>query len=156
MEYYRATIDDIGAMIEIRLSILKSANGLPDNTDFTNIKHNLYSYYQDKLRSGEHIAFLAKENENIVATGGICFYQVLPTYHNPSGQKAYIINMFTEPEYRRKGIATKILDLLVKESLNRGVEFISLEATSMGKAVYENYGFKKMGAEMQLYNQTFG
>ena len=56
----------------------------------------------------------------------------MPTHHNPSGNKAYIMNMYTNPKYRRKGIA------------------ISLEATDMGKPLYEKYGFKKMNNEMEL------
>lgn len=41
----------------------------------------------------------------MVGTGGISFYQVMPTYHNISGKKAYIMNVYTQPDYRRKGIA---------------------------------------------------
>ena len=37
----------------------------------------------------------------------------MPAYHNPSGEKAYIMNMYTHPEYWRRGIARKLLDLLV-------------------------------------------
>ena len=44
--------------------------------------------------------------------------QVLPTYHNPTGKKAYIMNMYTAPEYRRQGIALHTLDLLVKDAKN--------------------------------------
>ena len=74
----------------------------------------------------------------------------MPTYHNPSGYKAYIMNMYTRPEYRRKGIAFRTLDLLVKESRKRGIESISLEATAMGRPLYEKYGFTKMNDEMEL------
>jgi predicted acetyltransferase len=58
--------------------------------------------------------------------------------------------MYTKPEYRRKGIAIKILDILVKESNNKGITAISLEATDMGRPLYEKYGFVKMNNEMEL------
>lgn len=76
----------------------------------------------------------------------------MPTFHNPSGYKAYIMNMYTSPGYRRRGIAYKILDLLVKEAGNRNISCISLEATDMGRPLYEKYGFKKMNSEMELPN----
>ncbi|MCI9422369.1 MAG: GNAT family N-acetyltransferase [Dorea sp.] len=60
------------------------------------------------------------------------------------------MNMYTKPEYRRKGIAIKILDILVKESNNKGITAISLEATDMGRPLYEKYGFVKMNNEMEL------
>jgi GNAT superfamily N-acetyltransferase len=74
----------------------------------------------------------------------------MPTYHNPTGYKAYIMNMYTVPEYRRKGVAYKTLDLLVSDAKDRGINAISLEATDMGRPLYEKYGFVKMDDEMEL------
>ena len=90
-----------------------------------------------------------------MGTGGICFYRVLPTYFKPTGEKAYVINMFTLPEYRRRGIGRKILSLLVEEALGRGVRYISLEATDQGRRLYENCGFALLKAEMQYVNETY-
>ncbi len=84
--------------------------------------------------------------------GGVSFYQVMPTYHNHSGKKAYIMNMYTAPEYRRQGIALHTLDLLVKDAKKQGVSQIALEATDMGRPLYEKYGFVKMEGEMELMN----
>lgn len=74
----------------------------------------------------------------------------MPTYHNPSGKKAYIMNMYTIPEYRRRDIAIKTLDMLIKDTKNKGITSISLEATDMGRPLYEKYGFIKMNDEMEL------
>ena len=60
------------------------------------------------------------------------------------------MNMYTDPEYRRKGIAMRTLDLLVQEAWGRGIHFIALEATSMGRPLYERYGFCRMEDEMYL------
>ena len=43
------------------------------------------------------------EDNKFVGAGGVSYYQVMPTYHNPSGKKAYIMNMYTKPLYRRNG-----------------------------------------------------
>lgn len=74
----------------------------------------------------------------------------MPTFYNPTGKKAYIMNMYTKPEYRRRGIAFHTLDLLVAEAKSRGITAISLEATDMGKPLYEKLGFIKMNDEMEL------
>ena len=74
----------------------------------------------------------------------------MPTYHNSSGKKAYIMNMYTASEYRRQGIAFHTLDLLVKDVRKQGVSQITLEATEMGRPLYEKYGFVKMEDEMVL------
>lgn len=74
----------------------------------------------------------------------------MPTYHNPSGNKAYIMNMYTHPDYRRKGIAYRTLELLVEDIKSREITSISLEATDMGRPLYEKFGFTKMKDEMEL------
>lgn len=130
--------------------MLKAANQLPDNTDMSEVERETYNYYQKALRDGSHIAYLVFDEDRFVGAGGVSFFQVMPTYHNPSGNKAYIMNMYTHPEYRRKGVALKTLDLLVKDAKNKGVTAISLEATDMGRPLYEKYGFINMDHEMEL------
>mgnify|MGYP002591260415 FL=1 len=60
------------------------------------------------------------------------------------------MNMYTKPEYRRRGIAFITLDLLVHDAREKGITAISLEATAMGRPLYEKYGFVEMWNEMEL------
>lgn len=48
------------------------------------------------------------------------------------------MNIYTDPEYRRKGIAAKTLDMLIKDTKDKGITAILLEATEMGRPLYEN------------------
>ena len=99
-----------------------------------------------------HCGYLVFDGENFVGAGGVSYFQVMPTYHNSSGYKAYIMNMYTNTEYRRKGIANKTLGLLVEDANKRGVHAISLEATDMGKPLYEKFGFVENGRRKKYYN----
>ena len=60
------------------------------------------------------------------------------------------MNIYTEPAYRRRGIAYRILDLLVSDIRSKGVIAVSLEATEAGRPLYEKYGFVKMNDEIEL------
>ncbi len=51
------------------------------------------------------------------------------------------MNMYTALEYRIQGIAIYTLDLLVNDVREQGVSQIALEATEMGRPLYEKYGF---------------
>jgi len=156
MIFKKAQSKDIPLLIHSRLNLLRSANSLSLDTDLSKVAQQLETYYRNSFEQDCHVAFLAFDNSVFIGTGGICYYRVLPTYHNPTGWKSYIINMYTEEPYRGKGVATRILDLLVADSLNRGIRFITLEATKMGRPIYEKYGFVDLPAEMQLKNETFG
>lgn len=150
LNYKRATINDLEILTETRISVLRAANKLADDVDMTEVKKQSYEYYQETLRNDTHIAYLVFDDKEFVGAGGVSFFRVMPTFHNPTGKKAYIMNMYTKPQYRRKGIAIKTLDLLVGEAKNKGILSISLEATDMGKPLYEKYGFIKMNDEMEL------
>lgn len=148
--YKKATIADIDELVRTRIIVLRAANKLSDDVDMSVVENESYAYYKRALETGEHIAYLVYDNGTFIGAGGVSFYQVMPTYHNPTGKKAYIMNMYTAPEYRRHGIALHTLDLLVKDAREQGASQIALEATDMGRPLYEKYGFVKMEDEMEL------
>ena len=150
LTYKRATIEDIDILTQTRIEVLKAANKLSDDIDMGEVKKQSYDYYKKALLDGTHIAYLIFEEDRFVGAGGVSFFQIMPTYHNPSGKKAYIMNMYTHTDYRRRGIAYKTLDLLIKDAKSRGITAISLEATDMGRPLYEKYGFVQMRNEMEL------
>ena len=123
---------------------------LSNDVDMSLVEKESYEYYKSALETGEHIAYLVYDNETFIGAGGVSFYKVMPTYHNPTGKKAYIMNMYTASEYRRQGIAFHTLDLLVKDAKEQDMLQIALEATDMGRPLYERYGFVKMEDEMEL------
>lgn len=137
-------------LVRTRIIVLRAANKLSDDEDMSVVEEESYAYYRRALESGGHIAYLVYDNGKFIGAGGLSFYQVMPTYHNPTGKKAYIMNMYTASEYRRQGIAFHTLDLLVNDARKQGVSQIALEATDMGRPLYEKYGFVKMEDEMEL------
>ena len=149
-KYKKTIIADIDELVKTRIIVLRAANKLSNDVDMSLVEKESYEYYKSALETGEHVAYLVYDNGAFVGAGGVSFYQVMPTYHNPTGKKAYIMNMYTASEYRRQGIAFHTLDLLVKDVRKQGVSQIALEATEMGRPLYEKYGFVKMEDEMEL------
>ena len=149
-EYRKATINDLDILTKTRIEVLRAANGLDDSIDMTRVERESRAYYENALSNGSHTAYLVFDGDVFIGAGGISYYTVMPTFRNPTGRKAYIMNMYTRPDYRRMGIATKTLDLLIQDAKKRGVTSISLEATDMGRKLYERYGFVSMTSEMEL------
>ena len=148
--YKIASIEDLEVLVKTRIEVLRAANKLDDSVDMSEVEAESRVYYEKALADGSHTAILVFDGDKFAGAGGVSYYTVMPTYHNPSGRKAYIMNMYTKPEYRRRGIAFKTLDLLVSDAKNKGIAAISLEATDMGRPLYEKYGFVKMEDEMEL------
>ncbi len=148
--YKRASLEDLELLTETRITVLRAANKLDDTVDMSVVKEQSRDYYRDSLADESHIAYLVYDGETFAGSGGISFFRVMPTFHNPDGRKAYIMNMYTRPEYRRKGIGRQTLGLLVAAAREKGITAISLEATDMGRPLYEKFGFVCMEHEMEL------
>ena len=148
--YKKAGIEDLELLVSSRVMVLKAANKLPEDTDMSEIERESREYYKKAFAEDTHTACLVFDGDRLIGAGGISYYTVMPTCDVPSGRKAYVMNMYTDPEYRRQGIAYKTLELLVQDSKARGIDHITLEATDMGRPLYEKYGFVQMPSEMQL------
>lgn len=141
---------DLDTLIQARIHVLRAANLLSEDVDMREIAEQSRVYYQNALPTETHTAYLVYDEDKLVGTGGISYYQVMPTYHNPKGKKAYIMNMYTDPAYRRQGIAFHVLECLIEDAWSKGVTAVSLEATEMGRPLYEKFGFVQMQTEMEL------
>ncbi len=153
LTYHRAGVGDIDLLTETRVWVLRAANGFDDSVDMGPVAEAVRGYYLESLESGNHAAYLVLDGEKFVGAGGVSFFRVMPTYYNPSGWKAYIMNIYTHPDYGGRGVAYRTLDLLVQEARSRGIISISLETTDMGRPLYEKYGFLKDEKEMYLPNR---
>ncbi len=69
----------------------------------------------------------------------------------PEGE---IYRIAVAPEYRRRGIAYRLLDYAVKTERGRGLEVLFLEVRAKNTpaiALYEAYGFKRAGVRRGYY-----
>ncbi|WP_320930117.1 GNAT family N-acetyltransferase [Hungatella sp.] len=148
--YRRAGSHDKELLTRLRLEVLRAANGLEEDVDLSRTELESRRYYETCFPEDSHAAWLVFDGEEVVGTGAVSFYQVMPTYHNPSGKKAYIMNMYTRPDYRRRGIAYRVLELLTAEAEMRQIDVVTLEATAAGRPLYEAFGFTAMRDEMEL------
>jgi GNAT superfamily N-acetyltransferase len=87
--------------------------------------------------------YFALDDGKVVGGCAVSFCIAYPSARNPSGKFAYLYNMFVEPEYRGKGIATAIVRHITMLCKNRGIEKMSLHDTKMSRGIYEREGFVK-------------
>lgn len=70
---------------------------------------------------------------------------------NLKGLEAYILNMYTIPQYRGKGLARKLLENCIEECKKIGVKRIWLHASDDGTPLYKKMGFTFKNSEMELF-----
>ncbi|MFC6604013.1 GNAT family N-acetyltransferase [Ectobacillus funiculus] len=94
---------------------------------------------------------MAKANGEAVSGSGIVIFKRPPYLENLNGIEAYILNMYTTPEHRGRGIARKLLESCIEECKNIGVKRVWLHASEDGKRLYQNMGFTFKNNEMELF-----
>ena len=60
----------------------------------------------------------------------------------PNGRTGYVLGVFTEPAYRGKGIATRMMQLIQDIAKAHSLDQVTLSASDMGKRIYEKIGFR--------------
>ena len=148
IEYKKAKVENLEELVGLRLKVLKVANKLNDSEDMGNIPENTRNYYKNALNGKDCTIILAYDKDKIVGCGGASYYDVMPTCDNPTGKNAYIMSMYTDLDYRRKGIANHILQILMEDISEKNIVRVTLEATDMGKELYKKNGFMFMENEM--------
>lgn len=138
MEYKIATKADIDMLMDIRLEMLRKVNDLPDDFDFS---EELIANSKRYFREGDQTTSIALENGHVVACASMSYIEMMPTFSHPTGNRAHLMNVYTNASYRRQGIARELVQILIDEAKRKGVTEISLDATDLGRPLYEALGF---------------
>jgi GNAT superfamily N-acetyltransferase len=144
-------LDDIHELVKNRIKMRSEREENNESVDWDDYSRRTYNYFAKHISDDSFTAWIALYGENVVGTSGICYFYAPPTYGNLSGITAYIMNMYTLPEYRKMGIASKLLDYIIEEARKKNCTKITLNASKMGKPLYERYGFKDVENDMVMY-----
>ena len=101
----------------------------------------LKDYYERHLKDGTFVSWLAFDGGEIIGTSGMSFVEKPPYFGCPSGRIGLLSSMFTDSRYRRKGIATELLNRVVGEARSYGCGTVQITASDMGVKLYSSYGF---------------
>ena len=143
--YRKLTRDDLDTFIRMRIAQLRE-EGAKEDID---LRPALMDYYGRHLADGTFVSWLALDGDVIVGTSGMSFVEKPPYFGCPSGRIGLLSSMYTDPRYRRRGIAKKLLGLVVEEARAYGCGAVQITASDMGVLLYRNFGFVKNGNFMQ-------
>lgn len=148
----QASIADVEELVKLRIALLQEVGDIEESTN-ENIEalgKAIRCYLNKKIPSSEFVAWVAETNNYLVATSGMIFLERPPFNGNLSGLEAYLMNVYTVPLWRGKGIATALLRETLKFAKQTEARRIWLHATEDGKHIYEKFGFVSTIKEMEL------
>ena len=124
--------------------------GFRDPAVLGQVEESSREYFSEALRTGAYKAWLAEDpNGRVVAGGGIVIAN-WPGYPGETlAKRAWVLNMYTEPEARRRGVAKQLLAVIIGWCRTEGFCTVSLHASQAGRPLYETAGFQPTN-EMRL------
>jgi GNAT superfamily N-acetyltransferase len=146
-----ATLTDIELISQHRARMFQDMSELPADL-FETFRAQSRDTLQRMFERGEYIGWLASpenERDHVVAGAGVQLREVPPHPQTNasgkidivSGRQAIIQNVFTEPEWRRRGLAALLIKRIVDWTRQEGVDSLVLHASDEGRALYERLGF---------------
>jgi GNAT superfamily N-acetyltransferase len=102
------------------------------------------------LADGSYRGWLAVESSGrVVAGGGIIRLPYHSSPRDPDPRRSWIVNMYTEPEYRRRGLARRLMESMIEWCRAERMANVFLHASDEGRPLYDALGFKPTN-EMRL------
>ena len=145
IKYRKMTSDDLDTFIRMRIRQLREEGATED----IDLAPALRDYYVRHMADGTFVSWLAVDGEKIVGTSGISFVEKPPYFGCPSGKIALLSSMFTDPAYRRRGIARELLLRVTDEARAFGCGTVQITASDMSVLLYMDFGFVKNSNFMQ-------
>jgi len=143
--YRKLTEKDLDSFIRLRIAQLQEEGA----TEELDLSPALMDYYLRHLADGTFVSWLALDGDRIIGTSGMSFVEKPPYFSCPTGKIGLLSSMYTDPNYRRRGIAKELLNRVVEEARSYGCGAVQITASDMGVLLYTDFGFVKNGNFMQ-------
>ncbi|AFL87071.1 sortase-like acyltransferase [Terriglobus roseus DSM 18391] len=143
----RSTMDDVALIAAQRHSMfLDNEFATADELDTMNVAFE--PWLRERLADGRYLGLFAEEDGVVLAGAGILFNDFPPHYLHVEAGRPYLLNFYTEPVARGRGLAKELLKACVEECRVRGCKVVTLHASKFGRPIYEKFGFEQTNEMM--------
>ena len=133
--------DDISELVRLRIAYMIDDFGSISEYERQCMENQLPGYFDRRLGK-ELIAFVARAEGRLVAAA---YLLIIEKPANPfllNGLDGEVLSVYTEDEYRGKGICTQLMKNMIEYAKEKKLCRIDLMATDEGYPVYKKVGFE--------------
>jgi ribosomal protein S18 acetylase RimI-like enzyme len=118
--------------------------GRQDNRVLDVMAEYFKPWVETRLADGRYLGWLTSENGTVVAGAGLIVLDWPPHPLDPRQDKrGYLLNVYVEPEHRRKKLASQLIDQALAEARRQKIRVVALHSTDEGRPLYESNGFRR-------------
>jgi GNAT superfamily N-acetyltransferase len=144
-----ATVADMGHIVRHRVQMFTDM-GKATAAELETVGVLAEEYLHEQMPAGRYRGWLAETaDRRVIAGAGIAIVDWPASPDQLGLRRGWILNVFTEAEFRGRGIARRVMDAVIAWSRAEGLFTVSLHASEMGRPLYEKLGFRPTN-EMRL------
>src|SRR5207249_4217659 len=144
-----ATIADLDVIMHHRRQMFIEM-GYANDERMNTSQQNSREFFATALTDRTYRAWLVEDNTGKIIAGGGIVITVRPSHpKHPGLRRADVLNMYTEPAFRRQGVARQLMLTMIEWCKKKGFSWVALHASNDGRPLYESLGFKRT-MEMRL------
>lgn len=117
--------------------------GRADNSALRRVTEAFEPWVAKMMRDGKYMGWLTLDEGKVVAGAGLMIMDWPPHPLDPEPHRGYLLNVYVEPEHRRKRLASNLIERALAEARLRKIRVISLHATEESRRMYESSGFRR-------------
>lgn len=151
-ETRRATEADAELIGEQRRRMFEDS-GQGNDARLKEVADKFVPWVRERLIDGRYVGWLTEDDGRVVAGAGVLFMDFPPHWMDPEPVRAYLLNVYVDPEFRGRGLARALLEMAVSDARRRGIKVVSLHASTFGRPLYDRNGFKSTN-EMILWSEA--
>jgi len=139
----RAATAADAALIAAHRRAMFAAMGAARNSILDAMRRHCEPWVARVIVEGKYAGWIAEDEGRPVGSAGLLVLDWPPHPLDPAGEhRGYLLNVFVEPEFRRRGLARTLVDLFLAEARRRGIRVVTLHSSDPGRPLYEAFGFR--------------
>jgi GNAT superfamily N-acetyltransferase len=140
-EFALAGRESIEELLDMRLEFLLGLESHGEPLDPAALRDANRVFLEEAMGRGAYAGFLCRVDGRPVACVGLLLYS-LPPLRDPAPRKvAHVLNVYTQPAFRGRGYATRLMELAIAWAREAGCARLFLNATREGEGLYRRLGF---------------
>ena len=143
-----ATSEDVPELLLHRRGMYE-AMGYTDDKALAGMMKTSEPYLREAMANGTLHAWVAEAEGRVIGGGLIIVSPWLSHPYDQECRRATVLNMYVDPEFRRQGIARKLMQTMIAWCRKQGFAGVALHASDQGRPLYESLGFEPT-TEMRL------
>jgi ribosomal protein S18 acetylase RimI-like enzyme len=136
-----STPGDAPALAEARIAMLDELEPgqARENASY---RERMTTFFRRALAEGSLRAFVIEREGALACTGACCLVAHPPKPAEPSERRAFVVNVWTDPAHRRRGLARALMQALLEDARAQGVKRVDLRSSEAARPLYRALGFR--------------